>query len=238
MISRFEPSKTGQDSNVLVAPTASRSALSVIAVENEFVHRVYTDISSWYDYFFGPTLHRGRLESMRRLPIAAGDDVLEVGVGTGINALLYRKDCRVTGIDFAEMMLRKARRRLDKHGVENVDLMQMDALNMGFPDESFDLVYAPYVISVVPDPVSVVREMYRVCRIGGLVVVLNHFRSENRVMSVAERLISPLTVHIGFKSDLDLPGFLTQADLDPISIHKVAIPKIWSLLIFRKERES
>ena len=175
---------------------------------------------------------------MGRLPISAGDNVLEVGVGTGINALLYRGDCRVTGIDFSESMLRKARRRLNRNGVENVDLMRMDALNMGFPDESFDLVYAPYVISVVPDPVSVVREMYRVCRVGGLVVVLNHFRSENRVVSAAERLISPLTVHIGFKSDLDLPGFLSQAELDPISIDKVAIPKIWSLIVFRKERES
>ena len=237
LISLFEPSKTGQDSDVLVADRPSRSALSVIAVENDFVHRVYTDISSWYDYFFGPTLHKGRLESMERLPISAGDNVLEVGVGTGINAALYRKDCRVTGIDFSESMLRKARRRLDNKGVQNVQLMQMDAVKMGFPDESFDLVYAPYVISVVPDPVSVVREMYRVCRVGGLVVVLNHFRSENRVVSVAERLISPLTVHIGFKADLDLPGFLAQAEFDPVSIEKVAIPKIWSLIVFRKERE-
>ena len=233
----LQPRKDGQDTDVLLASSSSHTALSVIAVENEFVHKVYTDISSWYDYFFGPTLHKGRLEAMVRLPIDSGDSVLEVGVGTGINALLYRKDSHVTGIDFSESMLRKARRRLDSHGVRNVDLTQMDAVNMGFPDGSFDLVYAPYVISVVPDPVKVVREMYRVCRIGGHVVVLNHFRSENRVMSAVERLISPLTVHIGFKSDLDLPGFLAQAELDPLSIDRISIPKIWSLIIFRKEND-
>ena len=238
MNSLLQPNKHGQDSDILLASSASPSALSVITVENEFVHKVYTNIASWYDYFFGPTLHKGRLEAMSRLPIDSGDEVLEVGIGTGINALLYRKDCRVTGVDFSESMLRKARRRFNSQGVGNVDLMRMDAVNMAFPDGSFDLVYAPYVISVVPDPVRVVREMYRVCRVGGHVVVLNHFRSTNRVVSAAERLISPLTVHIGFKSDLDLPGFLAQAELEPISIDRVSIPKIWSLIVFRKENES
>ena len=222
----------------MLAPSDSTDpALSVIDVETEFVREVYHDISSWYDYFFGPTLHAGRLEAMPRLPIGANDEVLEVGVGTGINALLYRKDCRVTGIDLSASMLEKARRRLDAHGVRNVDLLKMDATEMDFDAGAFDVVYAPFVISVVPDPVAVVREMYRVCRVGGHVVVLNHFRSENPVVAVAERLISPLTVHIGFRSDVDLPGFLEQAELTPISIDKVAIPKIWSLLVFRKDKE-
>ena len=234
MISLFRDGDSGQDA-VLSPSETTNPSLSVIAVENEFVRGVYRGISSWYDYFFGPTLHAGRLEAMPRLPIEAGDEVLEVGIGTGINALLYRKDCRVTGIDFSGSMLKKARRRLDVHGVGNVELLKMDAVSMEFEDNRFDVVYAPFVISVVPDPVAVVREMYRVCRPGGHVVVLNHFRSENRVVSVAERLISPLTVHIGFRSDLDLPGFLAQAELDPISIDKVAIPRIWSLIVFQKD---
>ncbi|MGH9331418.1 MAG: class I SAM-dependent methyltransferase, partial [Vicinamibacterales bacterium] len=95
---------------------------------------------------------------------------------------------------------------------------------------SFDIVYAPYLISVVPDPVKVAQEMRRVCRRGGRIVFLNHFLSPNAVLSRIERLISPLTIHIGFKSDLDLPAFLAQADLKPVSIEKVNIPKIWSLV--------
>ena len=205
-------------------------------MENDFVKAVYADISSWYDYFFGPTLHAGRLESMSRLSIGPGDDVLEVGVGTGINALLYPKDCRVTGIDFSASMLQKATRRLDQNGVSNVGLFKMDAAELDFEDESFDLVYAPYVISVVPDPVKVVREMYRVCRVGGHVVVLNHFLSGNPVLSRAERLIAPLTVHVGFRSDLDLPGLLAQSGLEPLSIEKVNFPRLWSLVTFRKDK--
>ena len=211
MISLFETSDSSRDAGVLTSPGSSDRALSLVTVKNEFVRCVYRDISSWYDYFFGPTLHGARLAAMPRLPIESGDKVLEVGVGTDINALLYPEYCDVTGIDFSSSMLRKAGRRLRQRGVRNVDLLKMDAANLEFEDNSFDCVYAPFVISVVPDPVKVVQEMHRVCRVGGHVVVLNHFLSDNRFLARAERLISPLTVHIGFKADLDLAGLISQS---------------------------
>jgi phosphatidylethanolamine/phosphatidyl-N-methylethanolamine N-methyltransferase len=76
----------------------------------------------------------------------------------------------------------------------------------------------------------VAREMLRVCRPGGRIVILNHFRSASRIASTLERIIAPFTLYLGFKSDLDLPGFLVQADLSPISIEKVNRPRIWSLV--------
>ena len=234
MISLFDRPGSSRDDGVLASTDAASRALSVAVVENDFVEDVYTKISSWYDLFFGPTLHAGRLEAIRRLPIKAGSRILEVGIGTGINAPLYPKDCSVTGIDFSAPMLKKAGRRIQSHGVHNVELIQMDAADLQFEDESFDLVYAPYVISVVPDPVRVAHEMYRVCRVGGHMVVLNHFKSENAVLAKAERFLSPLTVHVGFKADLDLPGFLQQTGYEPVSIEKVNIPRMWSLVTFRK----
>jgi phosphatidylethanolamine/phosphatidyl-N-methylethanolamine N-methyltransferase len=111
----------------------------------------------------------------------------------------------------------------------------MDAADLQFPDDSFDIVYAPYLISVVPDPVRVAAEMRRVCRPGGRIIILNHFRSANAILSRAERMISPLTIHIGFKADLDLPGFLAQANLQPVSIEKVNVPPMWSLVTCVKE---
>ena len=85
-------------------------------------------------------------------------------------------------------------------------------------------------ISVVPDPVAVAHEMRRVCKRGGRIIFLNHFLSPNPLIARVERAISPFTVHIGFKSDLDLPAFLAQAQLTPVSIEKVNIPRIWSLV--------
>ena len=87
----------------------------------------------------------------------------------------------------------------------------------------------------MPDPVAVAREMRRVCRPGGRIIILNHFRSKARFGAWLERVISPFTVHIGFKSDLDLPAFLAQADLKPVSIEKVNIPRIWSLVTCIKD---
>jgi phosphatidylethanolamine/phosphatidyl-N-methylethanolamine N-methyltransferase len=216
-------------------PDISTRALSVTVVETDFVARVYENIAWFYDLFFGPTLHPGRVQAIRRMGIAPGDRLLEVGVGTGINACLYPHDCKVTGIDFSAPMLEKARERFARKGVRNVGLQEMDASNLKFADDTFDIVYAPYVISVVPDPVAVVREMLRVCRPGGRVIVLNHFRSKNRAGAWMERVIAPFTLHLGFKSDLDLPGFIAQADLKPVSIEKVNFPPIWSLITVVKE---
>ena len=205
-------------------------ALSVIAVENHFVERVYEKLASTYDLFFGPTLHPGRLVARDRMGIRPGDHILEVGVGTGINASLYPDDCQITGIDLSTSMLDKARNRVKREGLRNVRLLEMDAAKTTFADDTFDIVYAPYLISVVPDPVTVAREMRRICKPGGKIIILNHFRSANAILSRVERSISPLTVHIGFKSDLDLPAFLAQAELRPESIEKVNVPRIWSLV--------
>src|SRR6478752_10292349 len=156
-------------------------ALSVTAVENAFVERVYEKLASVYDLTFGPTLHPGRLVARDRMGIRPNDRILEVGVGTGINTSLYPRNCHVTGIDLSTSMLDKARERVKREGLRNVRLLEMDAAKTTFADDTFDIVYAPYLISVVPDPVMVAREMRRVCRRGGRIVFLNHFRSPNRV---------------------------------------------------------
>jgi phosphatidylethanolamine/phosphatidyl-N-methylethanolamine N-methyltransferase len=170
------------------------------------------------------------LQAIERMNIQPGERVLEVGVGTGINLALYPREATVTGIDFTASMLEKARERAARKGAAPVRLLQMDAADLKFADDSFDIVYAPYLISVVPDPVKVAQEMSRVCRPGGRIIFLNHFLSPNLLLSRIERLISPATIHIGFKSDVDLPAFLAQAGVKPVSIEKVNWPKIWSLV--------
>ncbi len=219
----------------IVGGDAATRALSSTAVENAFVERVYEKLSGVYDLTFGPTLHPGRLQALERMAIGEGTSVLEVGVGTGINLRHYPRSCKVTGIDLSSSMLEKARERIAKNGLRNCRVTEMDAAALTFPDDSFDIVYAPYLISVVPDPVAVAREMRRVCKLGGRIVILNHFKSENPVLSRIETAISPMTVHIGFVSDLDLPGFLAQAELTPISIDKVNLLSMWSLVTCVKE---
>jgi phosphatidylethanolamine/phosphatidyl-N-methylethanolamine N-methyltransferase len=219
----------------LVTSGTGTAQLSVTAVENDFVAGVYEKLASVYDLAFGPTLQPGRVRALQQMDIQPGERVLEVGVGTGINLSLYPKTCHMTGIDFSSSMLEKARERVARGGLRQLRLLQMDAADLKFADDSFDIVYAPYLISVVPDPVRVAQEMRRVCRPGGRIIFLNHFLSPNLFVSRIERLISPYTVHIGFKADLDLPAFLAQSALEPISIEKVNVPRIWSLVTCVKD---
>jgi len=209
---------------------AGSRALSETAVDPAFVAGVYDRLASIYDLLFGPILHPGRLAALERMGIAPGDRILEVGVGTGINAPLYPRSCRVTGIDLFLPMLEKARERVKRRGIEHVRLQQMDAANLAFADGVFDIVYAPYLVNVVPDPLAVAAEMRRVCRPGGRIIILNHFLATGAVMSRVDRLVAPLTVHLGFKADLDLDAFLAQTGLKPVAIEKVSVPRLWTLV--------
>src|SRR4029450_197271 len=113
-----------RDRSERLSGDAATRALSVTVVENDFVARVYEKLASVYDIMFGPVLHPGRVDAIRRRGIRPGDRVLEVGVGTGINAALYPRDCNVTGIDLSSSMLEKAHDRIARKGVRNVRLME------------------------------------------------------------------------------------------------------------------
>jgi phosphatidylethanolamine/phosphatidyl-N-methylethanolamine N-methyltransferase len=210
---------------------AATRSLSAISLETSFVEGVYEKMASVYDLFFGLPLHHGRAKAIRRMAIKPEDHILEVGAGTGISLPLYPRQSSVTAIDLSDGMLDRARDRVEQYNLRNVRLIQMDATRLNFPDDTFDIVYAPYFINCVPDPIAVTREMRRVCKRDGRLVFLNHFLSDNTVASKVERAIAPLTLHLGFKSDFDLPAFLAQTGLRAASIEKVNVPRIWSLVI-------
>src|SRR4051812_22062790 len=202
-----------QDEDFVGATDAATRQLSLMSLETDFVESVYGKMAVVYDLFFGLPLHHGRATAIRRMGIKPNDQILEVGVGTGMSLPLYPHRCAVTGGDLSDSMLQRAHARSARYNLGHVRLLQMDATKLEFPDDAFDIVYAPYFISCVPDPIAVTREMRRACKPGGSLVFLNHFLSDSTIMSRFERAIAPLTVHLGFKSDFDLPAFLAQTGL-------------------------
>jgi phosphatidylethanolamine/phosphatidyl-N-methylethanolamine N-methyltransferase len=203
-------------------------------VTNGFVDEVYAKLAPLYDLIFGRVLQAGRVAAIERMPRRGRTSVLEVGIGTGLNVPLYPPNCRVTGIDISVPMLEKARARI-RRACLPVRLLQMDAARLSFAENSFDIVYAPYTISVVPDPVQAAREMQRVCKPGGTILILNHFRSTDPLIARFERALSPLTMHVGFRCDLDLPSLLVNAGLRPASVDAMNLPPIWRLVTCIKE---
>lgn len=202
-------------------------------VPNNPVEALYQRLAPIYDLIYGATLAPGRRQALKRLAPARGELILEVGVGTGLSAIHYPSGCRVVAIDLSAAMLDRARSRFARRGVQHVALCRMDAACLALPDARFDAVYAPYVINVVADPMAVVREMLRVCRPSGRLVLLNHFDDARR--SWLGELLGPLASRAsGVNWRLDLHRFLRDAGLAARSVERVNVPGVSSLVVCHK----
>ena len=196
------------------------------------VATIYRRLAPLYDLIYGATLEPGRRHAMMRLAPASGERILEVGVGTGLSAVAYPRRCRVVAIDTSHAMLEKARARLARRRVEHVTLCLMDAAHLGFPDGAFDAVYAPYVINVVQDPIAVAREMLRVCRPFGRLVLLNHFRYTQG--SWLNDLLGRAASRAGVNWGMDLHEFLRDAGLVARSVERVNLSGVSSVVTCHK----
>ena len=177
------------------------------------VRHAYRRWAPIYDFTFGTVAELGRKHAAKIINRRRGR-VLEVGVGTGLSLPCYEKHLTVTGIDLSPEMLDKARARVRRQGLGNIDgLYEMDAGALGFPDESFDTVVAMYVMTVVPDAEKVMRELERVCATGGEVILVNHFSQEEGVRGFVERRLAPLASSIGWHAVFTLDRVLVCEDL-------------------------
>ena len=175
-----------------------------MAFDREHLERVYSSYAGVYDRVFGRVFQGSRESVVRNLKVEPGERVLEVGVGTGLCLPLYPRECDITAIDVSQAMLDKAAARVRELDLTNVRLMKMDAGEMEFPDDSFDLVIAAYVVTAVPDHRKLLREMVRVSRRGGRLIMLNHFTQDSPIVAAVEKAISPICTRIGFRTDLSV----------------------------------
>lgn len=180
------------------------------------IKAVQTSYARWapvYDRTFGAITNVGLRRAVEYVNGRSGT-VLEVGVGTGLSLQHYRPDLAVTGIDFSDEMLAKARVKVrDMDLKQVVALRQMDARTLDFPDASFDTVVAMHVLSVVPEPEKVMSEIARVCKPGGKVVITNHFKRDEGWLARVERVAAPLSNVLGWHSDFEIGTVLKEKDL-------------------------
>ena len=145
-------------------------------------------------------------------------DVLEIGVGTGLNLPLYGQGIRLTAVDLSPAMLAQARRRAADLGLD-IDLREGDAQALDFPDTRFDTVVFSLCLCSIPDDRRAVAEGVRVLKPGGRMLLLEHVRSPSRIVSAGQRLLEPLTLH--FQGDN-----LTREPLDHIKRENLQIDEM------------
>lgn len=163
-----------------------------MTTESEKIRRRYDRIAPYFDslegFLEGLFFSRWRKQLWSQ---AKGADILEVGVGTGKNFPHYPKDSRLTAIDFSPKMLNQARKKKERRSI-TVDLEQMDVESLAYADNSFDTVIATFVFCSVPKPKKGLQELYRVCKPGGQVLLLEHVLSSNKFMAWMMNLMNPL----------------------------------------------
>jgi phosphatidylethanolamine/phosphatidyl-N-methylethanolamine N-methyltransferase len=168
-------------------------------LDKDTIAKAYARWAPVYDLVFGAVFERGR----RAAIVAAesvGGRILEVGVGTGISLPDYAGTHRLVGIDLSEPMLRKAQERVAELGLSNVEgLAVMDAERLAFPDGSFDVIVAQYVITAVPDPEATLDEFARVLRPGGEIVLLSRIGAEAGLRRTFEQLLAPIALPLGWR---------------------------------------
>ena len=190
---------------------------------------------------FGAVYEGGRraaIEAAERACGAVGGRILDVGVGTGMSLPGYARSSRVVAVDYNVPMLRRARERVIEQGLDHVEAMAvMDGKHLAFPDETFDVVVAQYLITAVPDPEATLDEFARVLKPGGEIVLVNYLGAETGLRRAFELGFSPLARRLGWRPEFRLSRLVKWAAQDGIHlIERRPMPRLghFSLVRFGK----
>lgn len=210
-------------------------AHKVPVMDVDSVRHAYRRWAPVYDFTFGLVAEAGRKHAVQIINRRKGR-VLEVGVGTGLSLPCYGSQLTITGIDLSPEMLAKARDKVTSKKLGNVTgLHEMDAGALAFPDESFDTVVAMYVMTVVPDPERVMRELERVCAPGGEVILVNHFSEDEGMRGLVERKLAPFGDLLGWRPVFRLDRVLVCDDLRLAERRSLRPFGLFTMLRFVKE---
>lgn len=197
--------------------------------------KLYAEFAPLYDRIFGKMFYSRLERVIEDLEIPPGARVLEVGAGTGTSFPAYPTHCEITGVDLAPDMLARARKKIHANGWTHLRVLEMNALNLKFPDNMFDYVMAFHVVTVVPDPIRMIAEAKRVCKPGGKIVIVNHFTSSVPVLGSLTEALDPITRLLGWRTNLKLKPFIQTSNLKVERIYKLNRTSLYTVLLCQKE---
>ncbi len=182
-----------------------------------------------------PAVAKRRIQAnLAALNIAEGTQILEVGVGTGLSLEAYPHHANVLGVDLSESMLAEAELLIVKNQWTHIHVRPMNAEELEFEDASFDLVTSFHTISVVSQPEKMMRELVRVCKPGGRILVINHFRSKNPLVARVVDSAGGITRRLGWRTDLEINELLTELPIEVESCHKNNPLSLFRVLVAKR----
>jgi demethylmenaquinone methyltransferase/2-methoxy-6-polyprenyl-1,4-benzoquinol methylase len=199
------------------------------------VRKKYNRAAGLYDFFTKGNEKR-RFSVWRKKFISPLEGtILEVGIGTGKSIKYYNDSCKMRGIDISDKMLKRAIERLEESGRKNIILKQMNAENLDFDDDSFDYVVTSCVFCSVPDPVRGLKEIRRVLKPKGKLVMMEHVLSKNPFIAVIEHVNNPLTKLItGVNINRDTGQNIISAGFKIIKEKNLALFDVFKLFVAEK----
>ncbi len=205
------------------------------AIQPSDVRQAYRRWAPVYDRTFGRIVDAAVRQVTDRANRFEGR-LLEAGVGTGLALPHYGAQLSVTGIDLSPDMLARARERVARHAQGNVAaLLEMDATALAFPDASFDVAVAMFVMTVVPEPARVMRELARVTKPGGTVLICNHFSVEDGLRAALERSLARYAARLGWRPEFPVEAIMVCPELRLAATTPVRPFGFFTMLEFRKQ---
>lgn len=199
------------------------------------VTRAYARLAPIYDFAFGKALEPGRRALAKAASAHQPAKLLEVGVGSGLALPLYPAETAVVGIDLSEDMLARARARAARLPGRQIELRRLNAEQMPFADASFDVVTVPYVLSVTPDAARFVREIRRVCKPDGIIVIANHF-SDGRLWTAIGKVARPFMRRVGVNREFLFTDQILPYDWEVMAARPVDFLGLSTLVEIRNRR--
>jgi phosphatidylethanolamine/phosphatidyl-N-methylethanolamine N-methyltransferase len=211
------------------------TSLSNVDLDKQTVTKAYDRWAPVYDLVFGAVFERGRDAAIAAAE-RVGGRILEVGVGTGIALPHYSKKSRLCGIDISEQMLRKAQERVTELGLNNVEgLWVMDAERLTFPDNSFDVVVAQYVVTTAPNPEATLDEFARVLKPCGEIILVSRVGAEAGLRRALEHWFAPAARKLGWRTEFSFERYAKWAErMDGVRlIERRAMPPLGHFSLIR-----
>jgi phosphatidylethanolamine/phosphatidyl-N-methylethanolamine N-methyltransferase len=200
--------------------------------------KIYDVHSMFYDATFGRLVKRRIERAIHHMNIGDSDLVLDLGIGTGVSLNYYPQRGHVVGVDLSAGMLREARKKIRERGLTHTSVFQANALQLPFGDSTFDHVFISHVISVVSDPIQLVKEAQRVAKPGARIVIVNHFQSTNRFLALVEKWLCPLCTKLGWRSDLALNDLIKRTGVEVDYRYKLESIDLWETVVITNNKSA